>query len=374
MSKNNMLGVLACLGILASTAAQADEQVILQVAPDVTKEGSLGWQGYIGAKVYFDDINVRGGVGGKQIKLVAVDQAGDISAQVKELVKEHNPAALFGTVGSAPVTKLISDKVLDNAQLPLVGPLTGSTAVANDSKNAGFVFMTRPSYATEIDKVMRQFATIGIKKMAVIYSENQTGRELLDLIKASGAKQGQSVEIALAEPKDPAKAAAMADEVMAKEHQAVLMAVTAETAANFVKRYRQQGGAAQLVALSVVEGAQLAELAGAKFAHGTAVVQVAPSPRNDSYAVVREFTTNYRKYGPYTEEPTEAMMEGYLAAKVIVEGFKRGGGGRAALARGVSQISGYDAGGVNFAFAPGSRSGAKYIELSVIDREGRIVR
>ena len=86
-SKSNMLGVLACLGILASTTALADEQVILQVAPDVTKEGSLGWQGYIGAKVYFDDINVRGGVGGKQIKLLAVDQAGDISAQVKELVK-----------------------------------------------------------------------------------------------------------------------------------------------------------------------------------------------------------------------------------------------------------------------------------------------
>lgn len=369
-SLNALFVALALGGV--SLQACADELVVLQVAPGATKEGSVGWQLQMGAKSWFDEVNVRGGVGGKQIKLLAVDEGADISAQTKALIKEHQPAALFGFVGTAPVVKLVTDKVLDNAQIPLVGPHTGAAVVATD-KNASMVFLTRATYADEIDKVMKQLATIGIRKFVVFHSDDQPGVEFRDLAKAVAAKQGQTVEAVIAQPKELSKIPALADAVLAKEHQAVLLAVEAPAAAAFIKRYREQDGSGQLIALSTVEGVRLAELAGVKAARGVALAQVAPNPRNESYAVVREFTTNYRKYGPYTEEPTQAMMEGYLAAKVITEGLKRGGG-KAGLARGVASISGYDVGGVTYSFGSGSRSGSKYIEMSVIDKEGRVTR
>jgi len=367
----NALFVALTLGGIAPQAG-AEDLVVLQVAPGATKEGSVGWQIQMGAKSWFDEVNVRGGVGGKQIKLMAVDEGADISAQAKALIKEHQPAALFGTVGAAAVQKLVADKVLDSTQVPLVGARTGAGFIAND-KAASMVFLTRPSYADEIDKVMKQLATIGIRKFVVFYSEDQAGLEYRDLAKSVAAKQGQTVEAAVAQPKELGKIAALADAVLEKEHQAVLLAVEAPAAAAFVKRYREQGGAGQLVGLSTVEGVRLSELAGAKAARGVALVQVAPNPRNEAYAVVREFTTNYRKYGPYTEEPTQAMMEGYLAAKVVTEGLKRGGG-KGGLARGIASMSGYDVGGLSYTFGSASRSGAKYIEMSVIDRDGRVTR
>lgn len=359
------------VGGVAPTAV-AEDIVVLQVAPGATKDGTVGWQLQMGAKSWFDEVNVRGGVGGKQIKLLSVDESGDISVQVKALIKEHQPAVLFGTVGSAAVQKLLAEKVLDSTQVPLIGPRTGAGVIANDKK-ADMVFLTRPSYADEMDKVMKQLATIGIRKFVVFHSEDAAGLELRDLAKAVAAKQNQTVEAAVAQPRDLGKIAPLADAVVEKEHQAVLLAVEAPAAAAFVKRYREQGGSGQLVAMSTVEGVRLAEMAGAKASRGVAVSQVAPNPRNEAYAVVREFTTNYRKYGPYTEEPTQAMMEGYLAAKVISEGLKRGGG-KAGLARAVGGMSAYDVGGVTYSFGSASRSGAKYIEMSVIDKDGRVTR
>lgn len=371
--KPSLRALLAVAAAVASVSAlAAEDYFVLQVAPEVSKVGSVGWQTQIGAKIYFEETNNRGGVSGHAVKFAAVDQGPDISAQVRDLIKTRQPVALLGTIGPAPVAKLLADRVLETAQLPLVGARTGATALISD-KSLGWLFFTRPSYAAEADKVLKQFATIGVKKMAVIYAEDATGCELLAQIKTVSLRYGQSVDAAIPQPRNASQLASVVDSLIQKGHQALLIATDTPWAAAILKRYREKGGAAQIVAMSNVEAAQMAQISGHNVARGTAVVQVAPAPRNDAIQVIREFTTCYRKYGPYTEEPTQAMIEGYLAAKVLVEGLKRGGGGHAALARGLSGMSNYDAGGVSFSFGPVSRSGARYLEISVVDREGRIV-
>lgn len=357
----------------AAGARAAEDYVVLQVAPAVSQAGSIGWQTQIGAKIYFDEVNNRGGVSGHPIKFVAVDQGPDISAQVRDLAKTKQPVALFGAVGPSAVNKLIGDRVLDTLQLPLVGARTGSMALVSE-KSSNWLFLTRPGYATEAEKVLKQYSTIGVRKVVVLYSEDASGREILEQVKAAAVKGGQMVEAAIPQPRDAARMTMVVNNLVNGDHQALLLATDTASAGAFLKRYREQGGSAQVVAMSSVEAVQMAQLAGTQLARGTAVVLVAPSPRNDAVAVVREFKTCYRKYGPYTEEPTQAMMEGYLAAKVLVEGLKRGNGGHAALQRGLAGVSGFDAGGVSFSFGKGSRSGASYLEMSVLDREGRIVR
>lgn len=368
---NVLLAALLMVG--AAGVWAADDYVVLQVAPAVSQAGSVAWQTQIGAKVYFDEVNNRGGVSGHPIKFVFVDQGPDISAQVRELAKTKQPVAMIGSIGAAPVAKLIADRVLDTLQLPLVGPRTGATSLISD-KSSNWLFFTRPSYAVEVGKVLKQFGTIGVKKVAILYSEDASGREILAQLKAAAAQGGLSIDAAIPQPRDAAKINAVAATLAREDHQALLLAGDTAAAGAFLKHYREQNGAAQIVAMSSIEAVQMAQVAGPLLARGTAVVQVAPSPRNDAVAVVREFKNNYRKYGPYTEEPTQAMMEGYLAAKVLVEGLKRGNGGHSALAKGLAGMSNYDAGGVAFSFTQGSRSGAHFLELSVLDREGRVVR
>ncbi|WP_341676803.1 ABC transporter substrate-binding protein [Niveibacterium sp. SC-1] len=366
------LAAFCGLLLAAGNGRAADGPLVLQIAPGASEEGSLAWELYTGAEIYFEDVNERGGIEGKPITLLPVEQAEDLPAQLRQLVRERNPVALFGTVGAAPVEKLLAARALDESQLPLVGPYTG--VVAADARQAGNVFLTRASYGSEIEKVVAQFSAMGIRKLAMVYGADATGRELLALAKTQAGRRGQEIVFAQPDPLQPAKCAALADAVLASEHHAVILALPAEGAAAFAKRYRERGGAGQLVLLSVVGATRFAELAGAQVAHGAAVVQVVPRPRNTSLAVVREFNSNYRKYGPYTEEPTEAMMLGYLSAKVLVEGLRKGGSsGRAALLRTLPRLSGYDAGGVSFDFSSASRVGSRYLELSVIDRQGHIV-
>lgn len=68
------------------------------------------------------------------------------------------------------------------------------------------------------------------------------------------------------------------------------------------------------------------------------------------------------------------MMEGYIAAKVIVEAVRRHGKSpsRAGMVTALDGMDSYDLGGYLVSFKPGMRSGAKFVELSIISGSGKI--
>jgi ABC-type branched-subunit amino acid transport system substrate-binding protein len=145
-------------------------------------------------------------------------------------------------------------------------------------------------------------------------------------------------------------------------------------AAGFIEQYRASGGTAQLFAHSGADIEQLAKRLSEEQMQGVAIAQVTPSPYKISTKLAKEFGDVVAKT-PNLEVPVSyAMMEGFIAAKVIVEGVRRQGARptREGMAPALDAIGSYDLGGYVVSYKPNMHSGSRFVELSIISGAGKI--
>lgn len=351
-------------------SAQADLN-ILQIAPLTGPYGGIGWHMQVGAQVAIQEVNARGGVAGHKLKLISLNQEpGDPVAQFSTQIDRHSPAALIGGVGDETMDKLIASGVLQSRELVLVGPRVGAQRITAAS---GVVFPTRASVGAEVARVLKHHAGGGLTSVGVVYEESGFGAEAWSSAsseaKRLGIKPLGATFLAGSALVDQA-----VTQMLAQAPQAIILATQTAGAAAFVQRYRARGGTAQLTALSTVEGAHLPKIIGKGAAHGVAVVELAPNTLNEGVPMVRDFRASFRKFGPTDVEPTQTMMEAYLATRVLAEGLKRANGNRAKLAGALTAMDRVDLGGLAVSFSGGRRAGVEYADLAVIDRQGRVIR
>ncbi|MEO7108755.1 MAG: ABC transporter substrate-binding protein, partial [Rhodoferax sp.] len=120
-----------------------------------------------GAKLYFDFINAKGGVGGQKIKLLSLDDKFDpklASENARVLIEEKNVVAMFLTRGTPHTEAIIP--LLDKFNIPLVGPSTGAMVLHQPVRK--HVFNVRATYQREAEKAVTHLASIGMTHIAVI--------------------------------------------------------------------------------------------------------------------------------------------------------------------------------------------------------------
>ena len=109
-------------------------------------------------------------------------------------------------------------------------------------------------------------------------------------------------------------------------------------------------------------------------ARGVVVTQVFPSERSLNYPVIKEAIdlAKAKNIG----DLTPAMLEGFVSAKVLVEGLKRAGAkpDRAKLHAGLESIHKWDVGGLELSYSPTDHSGLDFSDLSIIGTDGRFKR
>jgi branched-chain amino acid transport system substrate-binding protein len=151
------------------------------------------------------------------------------------------------------------------------------------------------------------------------------------------------------------------------------MLATGSAAAGFIEQYRLAGGAAQLFAQSGADIEQLAQRLGEETMQGIAIAQVTPSPYKISNRLAKEFADTVAKTANIEVPPSYAMMEGFIAGKVIVEAARRMGGkaSREAFVTALDSLE-TDLGGYRLGFKPGMRSGSRFVELSIVTGAGKI--
>ncbi|HET7793774.1 MAG TPA: ABC transporter substrate-binding protein, partial [Rhizobacter sp.] len=156
--------------------------------------------------------------------------------------------------------------------------------------------------------------------------------------------------------------------------QAILMVTTGAAAAAFIEGYRAEGGKAQLFAHSGADIEQLSKRLAEEQMQGVAIAQVTPSPYKISSRITKEFLDIVAKADKLEVPVSYAMMEGYIAGKVIVEAVHRQKGkptreGTVAALDGMDNIN---LGGYVIGFKPGMHSGSRFVELSIISGTGKI--
>jgi ABC-type branched-subunit amino acid transport system substrate-binding protein len=234
------------------------------------------------------------------------------------------------------------------------------------------IFNVRATYQREAEKAVQHLATIGMNRIAVLHVDDSFGSDA-----AAGAAKGfaqAKLEPLLTLKFDRAKPdfAAAAEQITKKDAQAVLFFGSGTAVVDGVKTIRAKGSKAQIVTLSNNASSGFVKQLG-EHARGTIVTQVFPNERSLSLPVVKEAVDLAKAKG--LAGVTPAMMEGFTAAKVLVEGLRRAGSKptRESLTAALNGLN-LDLGGLKVNYSPSSHTGLGYAELSIIGADGRFVR
>lgn len=359
-----------------SGLAGSAEVVIGQVAPLSGVLASTGHQMVVGGQIYFDAINAQGGVHGAKIRHVVVDDGYKVAETVRltrDMLAQPAVVALFGFAGTANVTQLLTDGVLETGGAALVAPYTGGESLRNPFNP--WIFHVRAGYADEAEHMVRQVTTLGMDRIAVMYQDDGFGKAGLLGVTSALEKRNLKLAVAAGYERNTDKVEEAVKLIQASDAQAIIMISVNKSTAAFVKLYRNSGGRAQLYNISVVDPAELVKLAGLKNAHGLGISQVVPYPYAANMSVVREYQMLLKKYAP-KELVNYTSFEEFVGAKVLVEALRRAGPNptRAKVLKSLESMDKYDTGGITVNYSPSNRIGSRYVEVTVIGSTGKLLK
>jgi len=364
---------LACaLAFFGLTAHAEDAIVIGQSAPFTGPSAQLATEFNLGARTYFQMVNENGGVHGRRIELKALDDAYDPNLTARnttQLVEKDHVVALFGYVGTS--TSLAALPLATAAQVPFVAPVSGAEALRQPFNR--MVFNVRASYLDEAHYIVDQLAVSSLKSIAVFHQNDAYGKAGLEAFTAAQRKRGEVQLLGSATiERHATDVAAQAKALLAMHPQAVVLISSYSSSAALIREMKKGGYTGQFVSVSFVGGKALADELGSQ-GTGVMISEVTPFPWGESLQLQREYTKALRKAS--VPSASFGSMEGFLAAKVLVEGLQRAGRDvtRAKLAAALETMTGWDAGGVRISFAPGNHAGSHFVEMTMIGPAGRFV-
>lgn len=373
------LQLALALALAAALPTQAAELVVAQVAPLSGVLAATGQQMVLGAKIYFDHINSRGGVHGAIIRHVVKDDGYKVDETVRltqEAVRRDQALALIGFAGTANLTEVLKQNILQEAGIALVAPYTGGEPLRTPFNPN--IFHIRAGYADEAEHMVGHLVTLGIKDIGVYYQNDGFGKA--GLLGVEEALKRRDLKLLASAPYernklDDSVAQAVAAFQKAGVSAIIMISINPTTAA-FVKAYRGAGGNAQLFNISVVDPAELVKLAGAENMRGLGISQVVPFPYSQTLPVIREYRELFARYAPRDAVISYTSFEEFIGAKVLVEGLRRAGPKptREKVLHALENLGRFDAGGFLVGYAPDNRLGSKYVEVTVIGRDGKLLR
>ena len=360
----------ALLGAPTLRAQSANKIILGQSAAFTGSAAQLGIQFNAGAKLFFDQLNVQGGVGGRSIEIKQLDDGYEperCAENTNKLIAE-DVFALFGYIGTP--TSLAALPLVNKAQIPFIAPFTGAMALREPFNK--LAFHLRASYNDETALIVKQLTNLGLKKIAVFYQNGAYGKAGLDGVTLALAAQNlKPVAVATVERNSQEVAAAVA-KINAAGPDAVVQISAYKSCAAYIRAARKAGYGGTFYNVSFVGTQALADDLGKEGA-GVVVSQVMPSPYNTSKAITRELLDAISKGGRKVQA-NFSSMEGFLAAKVLTEGLRRSGARvtREGLISGLEAIGSQNIGGFAVSFSPNDHVASSFAELSMLTGDGRV--
>ncbi len=288
----------------------------------------LGTQTLSGAMSYLNHVNEQGGVHGRTIRVVAYDDSYDppmCLANTQKLIIEDQVFALFCYVGTPTTVKVLP--LIEEARIPLLGMFTGANALREPFSR--FLINVRASYYQETAAAVRHLVDdLGLKKIAVFYQydaygfDGLTGTELalkrfnLAPVTAGSYNRGTlDVQEGL-------------NKITASGAEAVAMIGTYDPCAKFIRLVHEQGFRPLFYLVSFVGADELARRLENQKGITVVMSQVVPPPdRRDPSPLLtgpEGYVTLLKRYYPQ-DQPNFVGFEGFINARVLVEGLQRAG-------------------------------------------------
>lgn len=367
------LFLLACTtNALAQTGITDDSVTLGQSAPLTGPAADLGTEMRDGANAYFQSINGKGGIFGRKINLISLDDGYDpprTVANTKKFIDEDQVLALFGYVGTPTSKEALP--LFTAAKVPFIGAFTGAELLRKPFNR--YIFNVRASYYDETEKIVQQLTSLGMKNIAAFYQNDAYGKAGLTGVEQALARRGLAVSATGTVERNTTDVGAAVTAIAKANPQAVVLISAYKSCAEFIRRAKRAGlGSAQYMNVSFVGSDALAADLGPD-GRGVAISQVVPFPWNSAVPVVREYQADMKASGK--NQYSFTSLEGFIAAKVLVEGMKRAGKdlSREKLISSLESMKDWDAGGFYVNFSPANHNGSKFVDITIIGKDGKFL-
>lgn len=356
-----------------ATPGVTDTEIVLASSLALTGHaGYLGTQTLRGAEAYIRYVNDNGGVHGRKILIEAKDDSYDpprCLANTQQFIIDNNVLALFCYVGTPTTVKVLT--LVEDAQIPLIGMFTGANALREPFNR--YVVNIRASYYQETEAAVSHLIDdLDIKKIAVFYQydaygfDGLIGTELaLKKYHLEPVARGSYIRGTLNIDEGLTK-------IRESGAEAVVMVGTYSACARFIKSALEENYNPIFYNVSFVGAEELARRIG-QDSPTVLMSQVVPPPTTDGtvkHDAVVQYLDLLQRYFP-GETPSFVGLEGFLNARILVEGLKKAGREltREGLITAIESIRDYELGpGMSITYGPKDRQGLEQVYFTRLEQ------
>ncbi|HEX5634101.1 MAG TPA: ABC transporter substrate-binding protein [Gemmatimonadales bacterium] len=361
----------AATAVAAPAWAQPRRLVLGQSAAFSGPAAQLGIQMNAGARLCFEMANAAGGVHGVPIELRTLDDGYEpdrCKANTERFIAD-DVFALFGYVGTP--TCLAALPLVNESRVPFFGPFTGAEALRDPFSRP--VFHVRASYYDETALIVKQLTALDLKEIAVFYQNDAYGKAGLEGVRRALKPLGLDPVALGTVERNTVDVAKAVQDIVPRRPGAVVQISAYKSCAAFIREARRAGYGGTFYNVSFVGTQALADELGRE-AHGIMVSQVMPFPFSTTTPIAREYLDAVGRQAGHT--PNYSSMEGYLAAKVLLEGMRRAGRNptRDGLVTALESIQNASFGGFHVSFGPRSHVASRFVDLSMLTGDGKVRR
>ncbi len=327
-----------------------------------------GQQTRDGALAYFELVNRKGGVNGRKIKLITLDDGGQTKRgeeNTGKLIAQDKVFLLFGYTGRN--TSEAALPIITKANIPFFGAATGGESIHGVFNRN--VFNVRASYKLETQALVNYLVTTGQKRIGMIYHKDDTTKSNLKMTEDATAQHGFALVGSASVDRNSTDVKEALGVMSKLNPEAVICNAAVKPLSEFVRQMRASGAGSQFLSVSFVGSAIVKELKSE--AAGVIMAQVVPLPTKRRIPIVAEYQKALAEVGAKPEYSFSGL-EGFITAKVLVEGLKRSGKDltRAGFIKAMEGIRDLDLGDYFVSYSPTNHNGSKYVDITVINKDG----
>ncbi|MCY4342382.1 MAG: ABC transporter substrate-binding protein [Gammaproteobacteria bacterium] len=368
---------LALVGTSQSTAVAAESGDSLLFGQSAALSGpasELGSGMRLGLLAAFEEANRSGGVHGRALSLISLDDGYEPEAAVvntRTLIREHDVFALVGAVGT-PTSRAIQP-VASEAGVPYIAPFTGAEFL----REAGMmtnVINLRASYFQETAEIVARLTVdAGLRRIGVFYQNDSYGRAGLEGVRRALERHELPLMVQADYPRNTESVKVPLLDLRREGPDAVIVIGAYQPAAAMIRWARKLNFDPVFVTISFVGSTALAGALG-DAGEGVYITQVVPFPSDVEVEVVARYQQALAEVAP-DAAPDFVSLEGYLAGRLVAEGVRRADVPltRPGFITALRQASDIRFGGFNLSYGPTDNQGSDQVYLTVIDRRGQVV-
>lgn len=323
-----------------------------------------------GQDLALKEVNDKGGINGRPIKLIKLDDGYDpkkCAENVVKLIDEHKAIALTGLGSTAGVGASLP--ILLEKKVPLIGVYTGSPSLR--TKHHPYFFTAAASYRDEVVQMIRNQVTLQRSRIGLVYSNNPFGQLMVPVVEEVAKDMGVTIVSRAALEITGTDAVAAAQAIAKESPQAVIMMAFGTGIFPFIKAARSIIGA-PLYCPSVANAKALLDALGDD-ARGLAYTVTIPYPWRQTTPLMREYNAAMEA----AKLPIDYdHLTGYLNMRVLLAALSRAGKSITSqgLVTTLERMKKVDIGGYVLDFSPTNHHGSKFVETVIVGPGGRYMR